>query len=333
MTVTCGDCRDVMAAMDDASVDAIVTDPPYGLAFLGHAWDRRVPDGSYWEPALRIAKPGAYLLAFGGARTSHRLTCAIEDAGWTIKDSLIWLHGQGFPKSPTSLKPAWEPIILAQKRGTGRLNIDDCRIEIGAVPPSERRHTSGGNRPNYGGGFTGRTGLNDPRHPESQRLHAHGRWPANVMLDETAATMLDAQSGHLRAGAFPARRNVSGYGGGLDQGDTPAGATRMDAGGAARFFYCAKASPRERGPDNDHPTVKPVSLMRWLVRLVTPPGGLVFDPFAGSGSTGIACAREHIRFAGAERDPAYVEIARRRIAREVGPLFAGQEMYAGERHH
>ncbi|MDE2471436.1 MAG: site-specific DNA-methyltransferase, partial [Bradyrhizobium sp.] len=141
-----GDCREVMRSIADSSIDAVITDPPYGLGFMGKAWDRGVPGAEFWAEMLRVAKPGAYLLAFGGTRTSHRMACAIEDAGWEIRDTIMWIYGSGFPKSHngpwggTALKPAHEPIIMARKKligtvsanvlayGTGALNIDLCRV-------------------------------------------------------------------------------------------------------------------------------------------------------------------------------------------------------------
>lgn len=344
-----GDCRDLMAQMAPASVDAIVCDPPYGLSFMGKEWDHAVPGAEFWEAALRVAKPGAHLVAFGGTRTFHRLACAIEDAGWEIRDTLSWLYGSGFPKSHngpwggTALKPAWEPIILARKPlagtvaatvaeyGTGGLNVDGCRIgTTKTVPASPKR---AGPKATYGdlSRATGETAGYDS---------TLGRWPANVVLDEDAAAMLDTQTGEIRTqriekpsdcaedgqwGTLQGRRGARGY---------------SDTGGASRFFYCAKASRREREAGlegmplganrinapranegekflpsfNHHPTVKPISLMRWLCRLVTPPGGLILDPFTGSGSTGCAAVAEGFRFVGCELNDDYAEIARRRIA-------------------
>lgn len=359
-----GDCRDVMAAMEADSVDAIVSDPPYGLSFMGKGWDHAVPGVEFWAEALRVAKPGAHLVAFGGTRTYHRLTCAIEDAGWEIRDCLSWLYGSGFPKSHngpwggTALKPAWEPIVLARKpligtvaanvaeHGTGGLNIDGCRIGTDA----------GWSYPNGRGGqgWHGReslpTDLTVPKKAEA------GRWPANVALDEEAAAMLDEQSGDKCGGGrfttggagYDDAGRGNTFGGGF-RGASTRGMPSLDTGGASRFFYCAKASRAERerglegaptlevsrygeqgqGPSpqqtprepkaaaNHHPTVKPVALMRWLCRLVTPPGGLVLDPFTGSGTTGCAAVAEGFRFVGAELNPEYAEIARRRIAAAI----------------
>jgi len=358
-----GDCRVSMAAMDAASVDAIVTDPPYGLAsgptttledatsgrgFMGKEWDRGVPGVTFWAEALRVAKPGAYLLAFGGTRAFHRMAVAIEDAGWEIRDCCCWVYGSGFPKSldaskaidraagegageasawqgwGTALKPAWEPILMARKplegtvaanllkHGTGAINVDGCRI-----------------------GTEGAT---------------QGRWPANFMHDgspEVLAGFPLTTSGGLGGGSCYATNDLGFHGGGKGA----MVATHGDHGSAARFFYCAKTSSADReegceelatstGADatsrqegtagldnpragasrtrevvrNHHPTVKPTELMRHLVRLVTPPGGLVLDPFMGSGSTGKAAILEGARFAGCDLDPAYLKIAATRIA-------------------
>jgi DNA modification methylase len=295
-----GDLVDVLPTLAAESIDACVTDPPYDLHFMGKAWDGRGvafrPDT--WRAVYRVLKPGAYLAAFGGTRTSHRMVCAIEDAGFVIRDSLTWLYGQGFPKSlnlghgrGTALKPASEPIALAWKPftgaiaanvehwGTGALNIDACRIGTTKDVPSS------GSAAGWVGPRTTDMGGFDPN---------IGRWPANVVLDEDAAAQLDGMTGHLHAG-----------------------------GGASRFFYCAKPSTEERSfgcKRNPHPTVKPVELMRWLVKLVTPIGGTVLDPFLGSGTTGMACRYEHRAFVGIEREAEYIAIAERRMA-AVAPLF------------
>ena len=483
-----GDCVELMAAMPDASVDAVVTDPPYGLEFMGKEWDRLqapgrddlrhrrrmdvAPDpeqGNPWaserksygtvkknprckrcgrlrfdhEPrrcacdqpdwdlriaesarvmqdwhyrwaseALRVLKPGGHLLAFGGTRTYHRLACAIEDAGFEIRDCLSWLYGSGFPKSldvskaidkaagaerevvaeipdrwtgkgqaynrngrdvenglatgdpvsvtgepatpeaqrwqgwGTALKPAHEPIVVARKplagtvagnvlaTGCGALNVDGCRI------PTDD--------PLGGGTFGGVFGNGKPAPDEGSPL---GRWPANVVLDEEAAAMLDEQTGELTTGAWNGDRSTPRMGANGIYGAASAapgyGVRVADSGGASRFFYVAKASRAERNAGlegfeerqrpgafdddgyewknpgghvvakptrNHHPTVKPIALMRWLVRLVTPPGGLVLDPFAGSGTTGIACALEGFEFTGCEQDADYARIAEARIA-------------------
>jgi site-specific DNA-methyltransferase (adenine-specific) len=323
-----GDCREVMAAMPEASIDAVVTDPPYGLEFMGRAWDHGVPGVPFWTEALRVLKPGGHFLAFGGTRTYHRLTCAIEDAGFEVRDCLMWLYGSGFPKSRnigggwgTALKPAWEPIILARKpligtvaanvqeHGPGALNIDGCRIGIEPMRVTRSDGTIVSENRAMAAPNTGRVDMGEKI----------GRWPANLVLDEEAGAMLDEQSGERQSGDRQSgeygRLGYHGFGVG------PMPEIKGDSGGASRFFYTAKASTGERhyAGKNSHPTVKPVDLMRWLCRLVTPPGGLVLDPFCGSGSTGVAALAEGFRFIGIEKDAEYVEMARRRIA---GPLFA-----------
>lgn len=359
------DCRDVLAELPEASIDACVTDAPYELGFMGKQWDRSgiAFDASFWREVGRVLKPGAHLLACGGTRTYHRMGSAIEDASFEIRDCLAWLFGSGFPKSlnlgaglGTALKPAHEPIVLARKpfkgsvrsnvetHGTGALNIDAVRIRT-----EEDRSRPPGRIIGATWDLTSRT--------EDSESHPLGRWPANVCLDEIAAAVLDEQSGELVSGFMAAgqKREGIGYHGGL--GDTVRNDTHADSGGASRFYYVAKPSreerdygteglatrqrddsrdpdapgannPRNRGGQqrgNFHPTVKPVELMRWLVRLVTPPGGVVLDPFLGSGTTGMACRYEQRRFIGIEREPDYMAIAERRI-RAVVPLFTSVDV-------
>lgn len=338
MTVHEGDCRAVLADLPADTFHAVVTDPPYGLGFMGQAWDHAVPGPDYWAALLRVARPGAHLVAFGGTRTFHRMMVAAEDAGWELRDTLLWVYGSGFPKSRnlagdwagwgSALKPAWEPIILARKPltgtlaanvarwGCGALNIDGCRIGTNfAATPGPR------------GG--------DPM----------GRWPANLVHDGSAEVVACFPS---EAGASAPVRGTEAsavVANTFGERERVPGAFHADTGSAARFFYCAKASREDRnegcahlasrplawssgeanpgsfqaeGTDraspNFHPTVKPTALMRWLARLVTPPGGHVLDPFAGSGSTGKACALEGFSFTGVELDPAFATIARARLA-------------------
>lgn len=297
--IICGDCLEVMASMSESSVDSIVTDPPYGLSFMGKDWDHGVPGEAFWREALRVAKPGAHLLAFGGTRTHHRLMCAIEDAGWEIRDCLGWLYGSGFPKSlnlkdkwqgwGTALKPALEPITVARKpligtvaqnvleHGTGALNIDGCRVETEESLQRPERKGLG-----VSGGWA--------NYKQEPGLYGTpkglGRFPANLIHDGSD----DVED------VFPKN--------------------------ASRFFYCAKASASERGEGNNHPTVKPQALMQYLCRLVTPPGGVVLDPFAGSGSTLLAALKEGFCFIGIEKEEKYCEIARRRVAEATPSLFA-----------
>ena len=502
-----GDCVEVMAAMEPASVDAVVTDPPYGLEFMGKEWDRLdggLPQEAVWkgrrgnggssigtddtkpssrhrvslgagkkhafkrcstcgkrqfsgspcvcsEPewtieypegapssslrmqrwhetwareALRVLKPGGHLLAFSGTRTSHRMVCAIEDAGFEIRDSIVWMYGSGFPKSldvskaidkaacaerdvvgvyaspegtsgrsdgsgvecmagkgigglnaitapatpeaerwqgwGTALKPAHEPIVVARKplvgtvaanvltHGTGALNVDGCRVGFAGdadetESKAKNRHADFGSGPRDNAVFG-----QDKR--DRGTYDPPGRWPANVVLDGEAAAMLDEQTGDRPSRAGTTKRQGLGYHGGSTDADGIGYGD--DSGGASRFFYCAKTSTAERNAGLDrfpmgeskkldggawrsnvdernpagtsstadrvarnvHPTVKPIALMRWLVRLVTPPGGLVLDPFLGSGTTGCAAALEGFEFVGIERDEEYAAIAEARVA-------------------
>ena len=362
-----GDCRKVMATLDAASVDAIVCDPPYGLSFMGKGWDHGVPGVEFWTEALRVAKPGAHLLAFGGTRTYHRLACAIEDAGWEIRDCVMWVYGSGFPKSHnlkgkwqgwgTALKPAWEPIIVARKplvgtvaenvltHGTGGINVDGCRVgDTVETWPATRSHGGG---TEYALTHTQKGVVNSQKTGKAPP----GRWPANLIHDgseDVVGLFPETKSGGQNATS----ESRPGYNGGWRK---PGGTGHHDSGSAARFFYCAKASkadrdegceglpqttkqsvahgdkrhgtlpytnePREMKPrprGNHHPTVKPTDLMRYLCRLVTPPGGVVLDPFAGSGSTGKGAVLEGFRFIGIEREAEYVEIAKARIAAASG---------------
>ena len=353
-----GDCLEVMATFEANSIDAIVTDPPYGLSFMGKNWDHGIPGVPFWAEALRVAKPGCHLLAFGGTRTFHRLACAIEDAGWEIRDTLMWVYGSGFPKSHnlkgehegwgTALKPAWEPIIMArkpiedtvaanvQKWGCGAINVDGCRVE--GVPPSVPQPSF--NSPTgavYG--FKcgeGRSGV--------MSQASKGRWPANLLHDGSEEVL----ELFPETATWQGKRTKPGTGYVFNgHGDKPIGHIGRlgDSGSAARFFYCAKASRAEREAGcegmaerflatmgdgigarehnesqptawakNHHPTVKPLALMRYLVRLVTPPGGTVLDPFMGSGTTGMAAKQEGFEFIGIEKEKEYVEIAERRMA-------------------
>jgi DNA modification methylase len=406
--ILCGRNMELLRWAPDGCFDSVVTDPPYELEFMAKAWDGTgiafsVP---FWREVLRVLKPGGHLLAFGGTRTYHRMTCAIEDAGLEVRDSLHWVYGTGFPKSlnvskaiddaagaerevvgkkggrysspkqdfrggthhaangaavamfdditapateaakqwdgwGTALKPGHEPIVLARKplagtvaanvlaHGTGGLNIDACRIGSGTPKPVR------GATENTGEGLF-EMGSRSPR-PDS----TEGRWPANVLLDEGAALELDAQTegvchsaGKARTGSDnprAAKHDATSWSIDSSTGDMH---RFGDSGGASRFFYVAKPSRRERdlgcehlpartGGDatdredvarNYHPTVKPIDLMRWLVRLVTPPQGWVLDPFVGSGTTAIAATLEGARFTGIEQDEGYCELARARMA-------------------
>lgn len=460
--IICGDNMEVMATFPDNCIPTIITDPPYGLGFMGKTWDtftpaniasgvtrssRKIPcdnpearakgsaaleAGRYdhsrnaefqqwftiWGiEALRILKPGGTMLIFGGTRTYHRLACAIEDAGFVIKDCLMWLYGSGFPKAmdiskqldkkagkkfksePASgvgfmnaegaggydvtknkltlnddscpeaqlwngwkshgLKPAYEPILVAMKPNDGtyvnnalKHGVSGLNIDGGMIPfKSEADKQSavfGRGTDIMGGNYVGAThGTGETNIQPNNK----GRYPANVILDEEAAAMLDEQSGVLQSSSgnlkFTNRNNPNGI---YSKYNPTSTAGISDSGGASRFFYCAKASKSERNAGckgleahrpggggfglaknpmashdksraemhgkatNHHPTVKPLALMEYLCRLTkTPTGGVVLDPFAGSGTTCVACVNEGRDFIGIEKESEYVEIARRRI--------------------
>jgi site-specific DNA-methyltransferase (adenine-specific) len=320
--ILAGDCIEQMAAMDADSIDACVTDPPYELGFMGRKWDRSgiAFRPETWAAVLRVLKPGAALVAFGAPRNYHRLACAIEDAGFEVRDCLMWIFGQGFPKHRSALKPAYEPIILARKPGPlGLLNIDGCRVATddnlngGAYADVGARSTlSGDERVGAAAGMF-QPGKSTGREFEQPA----GRWPANIVHDgseEVLAGFPDARSSH---GGGNRAAGDSIFGLGRDGGRSE---QYHDAGSAARFFYCAKASKRDRA-GSKHPTVKPVDLMRWLVRLVTPPGGLILDPFAGSGTTGQAAAEEGFRAILIEQEPEYLADIARRLNDTTPPLL------------
>lgn len=374
-----GDCLDVLRGMADSSVDSIVTDPPYGLSFMGKRWDYDVPSVEIWAECLRVLKPGGHLLAFAGTRTQHRMAVRIEDAGFEIRDMIAWVYGSGFPKSHngewggTALKPALEPITMARKplvgsveanwreHGTGALDIDGCRVGWPGGGAPEIGTPGWGGPQKKSTAVPGQDGDTVDRTPPSPL----GRWPANLIHDGSEDVLSafpepKGQQGPI-SGAAPSEKTANVYGRMRREGDPSAdsenagavgfkmrpGMRRVDAGSAARFFYCAKASKADRDEGlegfvklsagmvsntsgqhmtrrdegyevapraNNHPTVKPTELMRYLCRLVTPPGGTVLDPFTGSGSTGKAAMLEGFRFIGMEREAEYLEIARARIA-------------------
>ena len=299
------DCLDALRAIPDSSVDSIVTDPPYGLKFMGAKWDYDVPSVELWAECLRVLKPGGYLLAFAGTRTQHRMACRIEDTGFEIRDMIAWVYGQGFPKHQSALKPALEPITLARKpapRAT-LLRIDDCRV--GTEAAGWDGSGKGRRRGTWNEGTCGLTGGRAPR-------PTVGRYPANLVHDGSPEVLALFPDSDGCGGSVP-QTKVAGYGATAEYLGGPRTPFESGSGSAARFFYCAKASKRDRGAGNGHPTVKPTALMRYLCRLVTPPGGTVLDPFMGSGSTGKAAVLEGFQFIGIEREPEYFAIAQRRV--------------------
>ena len=420
-----GDCLDVMKTFPDNSIDTIITDPPYHLTsivkrfgkkgsapakfgtdgafqraskgFMGKEWDggNIAFTTELWKECLRVLKPGGTLLSFGGSRTYHRMACAVEDAGFILKDCIMWLYGSGFPKAtdiskqldkkmgvehpkntPISdngsmsganytrnkmevksreaklwngwkshgLKPAYEPIIVAMKsndgtyaanalkHGVAGLNIDGGRIKSNEklVRPAIQREKKEAMFP-LGAGT---------------QIEPQGRFPANILLDSEAAKMLDEQSGESKSGWKDTdKTNKVGSTWDISQGKKYTGSHFGDKGGASRFFYVAKASKSERNMGceeleekkikhglhstsfigekeyetntigkNNHPTVKPLKLMEYLCILTkTPTGGIVLDPFAGSGTTCMACKRTGRPFIGIEQDKEYYKIAEARI--------------------
>ena len=385
VTLLHGDCLEVMPTLEAESVDAVVTDPPYGLEFMGKEWDAfragknghagmnsggkgstkglTAPQFRYtlaqWHAfqawceqwareALRVTKPGGYLLAFGGTRTHHRLVCALEDAGWIIRDELDWIYASGFPKGKANLKPAHEPIVLARKPGPLRpLGIDECRIGTDGG-------TEGAGAGPRGDIFDQRPGSPDAglNGPFGARVPGLGRWPSNVLLsdpelfDEPNPYVVGSgatSGGGEFVGPTERKRNLWGP---LGEGSSNAPDQYGDSGGYARFFIVPKTGRAERerglrgaevdydhsGPRghtlngdgtprastqaraNVHPTVKPIDLMRHLVRLVTPTGGTVLDPFLGSGTTALAASEEGFSCIGIEREAEYLDIARGRLA-------------------
>lgn len=375
-----GDCLDTLKRAPDNSMDSIVTDPPYGLSFMGKRWDYDVPTVEIWKECLRVLKPGGHLLAFGGTRTYHRLVVAIEDAGFEIRDQIQWIYGQGFPKSQdiskaidkaagaerevtregntkapeyagkfdnassdtrerrdtpttpdaqkwngwgTALKPANEPICLARKplsestiaknvlkHGTGGLNIDTSRCGL------EGFGAGGGSKVGSGKGVA-ENASNIETNAKVMPANPLGRFPSNVIFDEDAAQVLDEQSGFTKSTA-----TSTGFTGNdtdeFFKGKKNCVTVRHnDSGGASRFFYVAKASKSDRGADNTHPTVKPIKLMEYLIKLVTPEGGTVLDPFMGSGTTGVAALRNGFQFRGIEREESYFYISQARLEKET----------------
>jgi len=391
-----GDAITMLKTLPDESVHCCVTDPPYELGFMGKAWDSTgvAYNVDLWREVCRVLKPGGYLLAFGGSRTHHRIWCAIEDAGFEIRDTIMWVYGSGFPKSldvskaidkaagaerevvktvkkthiggehghegwsrpshfgedgitpkrsmdittsatvaakewegwGTALKPAHEPIVVARKpligtvvqnvlrHGTGAINVDGCRVETNG---GELHEGSGGllshvrDRKVYPRGRAGQPS-SDCRYKEAGSVDfaatpgprggdERGRWPANFIHDGSEEVV----------DLFPVTESGQPF--------TGIG----DRGSASRFFYTAKASPAERGKGNNHPTVKPIALIEYLVKLVSREGGIVLDPFLGSGTTGLVCSRLNRDYIGIELNGEYVKMAKRRIEGDAPLLNVG----------
>lgn len=308
-----GDALDLLRTMPSNSVDAIVTDPPYATDFLGLEWDKALPDPRIWVECRRVLKPGAHAVAFGFPRLYHRLACQVEDAGLELRDVLQWNFLSGFPKNHrmsdgwgSALKPCYEPIVLARKSftgstkanvgkyGTGGLNIDACRVgEVRDERPLNRRASIG-----YGG--SGAQGLVTDG--------GEARHPGNFVLDHASALAMAEATGREVDRWFYAPKT--------SRAERELGLEYRRRRNVNDGRKTSIDNPFQRGDTqraNVHPTVKPVALMRWLCRLITPPGGLVLDPFAGSGSTGIAAALEGFSFIGYDLDAEYVEIAESRI--------------------
>ena len=309
--VVVGDCRRVLPGFAEGTFDAVATDPPYEFGFMGAAWDRTgvAFDPATWAAVLRVLKPGGYMVAMGGTRTFHRLTVAVEDAGFEIRDCLAWLYGSGFPKGKGCLKPAWEPIILARKPGPKvlSLGVDECRVPTDGRPRRDKVWNDT-NTGIYGSGRNTTLAVGDT---------TLGRYPANVVHDGSDEVLeVFAAFGPTSTTGKRSERSrdaaVEGTAWGTNNHKSREFANEPP-GTAARFYYCAKASRRERGEGNAHPTVKPVGLMRWLVKLVCPPGGRVLDPFGGSGTTGVAAKLAGRAATLIEQDATHARTAARRM--------------------
>ena len=377
-----GDCLDVLPTLAAGSVDALVTDPPGALSFMGMAWDGDKGGRAQWvawlaermRAARRVVKPGHYGLVWALPRTSHWTACALEDAGWEIRDRVSHIFGSGFPKHKSALKPAVEDWWLVRNPGKGgaALNIDAARVAHNEECRMMKAQSTGHD-------FYRQAG----RYEDKLELKPDGRWPAHLVLSHSAAcngvcapdcpvALMDSQSGERKLGGRNITRHkaTNGYDGGwgdmagtfpLDTGGASRFFTRLDADDYAPFLYAAKASRTERNrgcegleakatrdhdmmtsgftvdrrsPNggyenkpappraNHHPTVKSQALMQWLCRLITPPGGVVLDMFAGSGSTGVAAAACGFDFVGMEREAEYIPIARARLDDAYAPLAA-----------
>jgi len=399
--------NDCLIALQDLidqgiQVDSIVTDPPYELGFMGKDWDKSgiAYNADLWRLCLAVLKPGGHLLSFGGSRTYHRMACAIEDAGFEIRDQIMWIYGSGFPKSldvskaidkmadaerevigvrrdhdirnasymestqglnkgsflreittpstdsakqwngfGTALKPAHEPIVLARKPleektiaknvlkyGTGAINIDGCRVETNWETDPTKRGWKGGNSKSVG--ITNNFGCVGDR---ISIPNVEGRFPANLIHDgsdevEEEFNKYPTAKGYGQSTAGTVKGSGSMFGTG---GTNP---NRYDMGGGtpSRFFYCAKASKKER-QGSKHPTVKPLALMRYLCRLVTPPGGTILDPFAGSGTTGQAAIVEGFNPILIEREAEYIQDIKQRLNEKIENHYDHQSIRFDDR--
>lgn len=317
------DNAEILALLPDNSVDAVITDPPYEIGFMGNAWDKSgvAYDVERWKEHLRVLKPSGYLLAFSSSRTYHRLAVAIENAGFEIRDQIQWLYGSGFPKSKSQIKPAHEPICVARKAGKlAPLNIDAARIPVNwDIDPAKRKN---GKKPSQTLNCYG-----EDTRTEVWHQNPKGRVPSNVILDETTAEILDEQTGTLAPGGgnrthkkhFNSRSEEKVFGGGFS-GNGFTTPNYNDIGGASRFFYVAKSSPSERAGIT-HPTVKPIALISQLIKIYTSENDVVFDGFGGSGTTAVVCKRENRRFILCELSEKNYAEAVERLAKEVN-LFS-----------
>lgn len=323
-----GDCLDVLQGIEP--VDCVVTDPPYGLSFMGKGWDHKVPGVEIWKSVFDALKPGGYLLAFAGTRTQHRMACAIEDAGFEIRDMIAWVYGSGFPKS-MDVGKAIDKAAGAEREvvGTRVTNVGmqgnnyasaakSGEVKITAPATEDAKKWDG-----WG------TALKPALEPITvARKPIDGTVANNVLKHGVGAINIDTCRIDIGDEDDIHEKNPGTFGGfghaGARKGDgVPNASVYADAGSAARFFYVPKADRKERGKGNNHPTVKPLDLMKYLCRMVAPEGAVVLDPFMGSGSTGIAALQEGCSFIGIELNEGYYQIAKARIQgeAEIGRLF------------
>jgi len=351
----CGDSLQVMPTLAPDSVDAIVTDPPYGLSFMGKDWDRGVPGEHFWREAIRVAKPGAHLLAFGGTRTFHRLTCAIEDAGWEIRDCIMWVYGSGFPKSLDVSKAidkaagAEREVVGTKKAGMGTgstfgmLQAEGMNRQAAAEVDVTAPATENAKR--WAGWGTALKPAWEPI--IVARKPCDGTVTANVLKYGTGAINVDGCRVGMEQITYTAGETggENGKYGTRKRAEQPTTVTGRwpanlihdgsdevvrlfpDDGeaSAARFFYCSKADGEDREHGNTHATVKPNDLMRYLCKLIAPKDAIILDPFMGSGSTGVAAIQMHNRFIGIELGADHFEICKRRVAAafDTYPLLNG----------